>query len=443
MNIAYYIKCDVCGCVTKVKVQAGWLEEHPIAIYCGKCNILIEGKVIQNPIEGTIKINFKNASQTLNNGVEDFFLESSGEFVTLKMVPGDSKEAMISTIAPPFIRNVWGKSRDLYYKNFKTLLELKNKKWSMIRRVFELWNSHSSEIFLKQELRRQLIKIQDQDTYWIEKGLHILFREVGKYMKSEEDNKNVVQLCKWIKEIPNYKLNQLYDLLKNRDYLNNCKRRIYEITDQYIDKFQYMMPAYQVLLERKRIDFEKLGITTTSFEILKDFYISCYELLGDMVPILNGLNNISLRGKYDNTRGTKIKYEDLFYKPNSLKIKNYVSEEKFSKLVDIHFNEKLRNAIGHYDYRIEGKSQKIFYTRNTNHGGISLDYQNEIYLLEFTIECLELFRSIIYIEEIIYLLETKDYSSNIVNQRKNLRKLYPNDLCLCGSGKKFKHCCKR
>lgn len=25
MNVNAYIKCNVCGCVTRVKVQAGWL----------------------------------------------------------------------------------------------------------------------------------------------------------------------------------------------------------------------------------------------------------------------------------------------------------------------------------------------------------------------------------------------------------------------------------
>ena len=40
-----FIKCEVCGCVTRIRLQVGWLDEHPIAVTCGKCGISLKGKV--------------------------------------------------------------------------------------------------------------------------------------------------------------------------------------------------------------------------------------------------------------------------------------------------------------------------------------------------------------------------------------------------------------
>ena len=34
-----FIRCEVCGCITRIRLQVGWLDEHPIAVTCGKCGI--------------------------------------------------------------------------------------------------------------------------------------------------------------------------------------------------------------------------------------------------------------------------------------------------------------------------------------------------------------------------------------------------------------------
>lgn len=118
MNVNAYIKCNVCGCVTRVKVQAGWLREHPIAIYCGECNILIEGTVFQDPDEGQIGLQFKNATRVSYGEEADYFVESSGEFITFKMVSEDDPRAMLSSVMTPFIRNAHDDKNEIYRHNF-------------------------------------------------------------------------------------------------------------------------------------------------------------------------------------------------------------------------------------------------------------------------------------------------------------------------------------
>lgn len=40
-----FIKCQVCESITRVRLQVGWQEEHPIVIACGKCGISLLGSV--------------------------------------------------------------------------------------------------------------------------------------------------------------------------------------------------------------------------------------------------------------------------------------------------------------------------------------------------------------------------------------------------------------
>lgn len=40
-----FIKCQVCGCITRVRLQVGWQEEHPIEVACGKCGTSLSGSV--------------------------------------------------------------------------------------------------------------------------------------------------------------------------------------------------------------------------------------------------------------------------------------------------------------------------------------------------------------------------------------------------------------
>ena len=40
-----FIRCHVCGSITRVRLQVGWQEEHPIVVACRKCGISLNGKV--------------------------------------------------------------------------------------------------------------------------------------------------------------------------------------------------------------------------------------------------------------------------------------------------------------------------------------------------------------------------------------------------------------
>lgn len=39
----HYIKCQVCGSITRIRLQVGHLKQHPIVVTCGKCKTSLLG----------------------------------------------------------------------------------------------------------------------------------------------------------------------------------------------------------------------------------------------------------------------------------------------------------------------------------------------------------------------------------------------------------------
>lgn len=40
-----FIKCQVCGSITRIRLQVGWQEDHLIEVACGKCGTSLSGSV--------------------------------------------------------------------------------------------------------------------------------------------------------------------------------------------------------------------------------------------------------------------------------------------------------------------------------------------------------------------------------------------------------------
>ena len=133
---------------------------------------------------------------------------------------------------------------------------------------------------------------------------------------------------------------------------------------------------------------------------------------------------------------------------NGNKMKNgYVDEkEPFGKPISS-LNNRVRNAIQHFDSDIDYETQLItFKDRNK-----SVD----LYLIDFADLCIENFRIIFYVLELVYNLRKIDFiQKGIVpsfvaskirvdeqQQKKKKKKIGRNEPCPCGSGKKYKRCC--
>ena len=126
----------------------------------------------------------------------------------------------------------------------------------------------------------------------------------------------------------------------------------------------------------------------------------------------------------------------------SSKIKSGEEQEIYTEYLQVIINAKLRNAIGHNDVKYDAISQQITYIPDPKD---RLKSRTE-YLLEFENEALHLFQAILVIAEYLYKIKEfalidKGHRPAELGMPSKKLKTGRNDLCPCGSGKKFKKCC--
>jgi hypothetical protein len=150
-----FIKCQVCGAVTLIRVQVGWLDHHPVSVPCGKCGITLSGTAHFDQVKATAHYEFPNADE-IEETHPSFYLEVSGEFVTDKLREYSGGPFIWSP--PPFFQALWamGQNGNAEFKS-KTLqfLQFARNDWHKVKRINELWLGGQHH-YLSSELRQYL-----------------------------------------------------------------------------------------------------------------------------------------------------------------------------------------------------------------------------------------------------------------------------------------------
>ena len=159
----------------------------------------------------------------------------------------------------------------------------------------------------------------------------------------------------------------------------------------------------------------------------------------EISDVVVGLDNLETRKSYNafTTKLTMPKFRKQS-KGNRIKILNQSSF--FSKELNLMSNaQEVRNAIGHNDFTYTGITQTIDYVV------LSSGVKKQTYLLDIAIECVHLMQSTLILS--FYIYELYRYKHRVGNESIALnpifyRKTKNQDRCPCGSGKKYKDCCK-
>ena len=147
-----FIKCQVCGSITRVRLQVGWQEEHPIEVACGKCGTSLSGSVKIGQEHPGLNFSFDNADDVQDEDA-DYIVECSGEFPTVKQGKTAELDGLVIT---PFIRYMNCMRTDDSYEEFGqdvSRLNATAQKWKRYKRILTLAQNNSE--YLTQEIQKE------------------------------------------------------------------------------------------------------------------------------------------------------------------------------------------------------------------------------------------------------------------------------------------------
>jgi len=443
-----YIKCQVCGKITRIRLQVGWRNQHPIVVACGECGTSISGIAYMDQENAGLDFQFSNAEIMADVTEAAFIVECSSEFTTYKHCIDHKK--IIGETLTPFMRTF----QKMDYEKFRdcvSALKSTENRWEHYKRIQDLF-SNGKDQYLVQELKKLFVN----EKFYYRNKLEIL-----RMVHMVEYLGFMIPLCK--KEIQDVS----ECMLKNKKQLNDItafitcleqkegyrleelQKLIYKTQNDFVMNYPALIPALSLYFYKEKfVAYDDEGSTTSDFESIKQFYIDVYEALGTLLIVPLGLNNIEYRHDFNDfkfSNGPKETGIDGFIKLSKAnKFKQIDLSECFTKNFKVNRVAQLRNAIGHNDYVYDAMTQKITYKYDPKDKA----KEDEMYLLEMEELAINMFIAVLLIAECIYQLRKIDLVDKgevpIMNDNNSpKKKVGRNDPCPCGSGLKYKKCCGR
>ena len=268
---------------------------------------------------------------------------------------------------------------------------------------------------------------------------HLLYRKTFKFffdIPSYNLNDVSQEFEKEFLNLDIVQLDEIIKIMKEKDFFNKLNYKFLNISTKIVDKIIYITPGLTAQFFEKKIDYREFGISTCTPDQIVELYKDCYEMIATMIPIIEMINNIKYRQKYNNYINDDWNIEKSINDTNGNKIKSLNYGEYFSTLFSKKLNKCIRNSIGHNDYIYDSITQKIIFKDKNK--------EEEMYLIEFVIECINTILTLINMENLFFYLERRklyvegERSKLVLTEYK--RKFERNEKCPCGSGEKYKKC---
>lgn len=443
----HFIKCQVCGTVTRIRFQVGLLKGHPVVVACCNCGTSMNGYVDINQECPGLRFQFENADEVQDNTDSRYFVECSGEFPTIKP-HADSTEGRIAL--SPFMRYTSIMGSERYEKFAQSISKLNNlcDHWSQYKRIIDLYN-RGNRTYLTAEIWKMLPKehFPCRNEFEISRAVHMI--EVLYFIGVlRVDIISDLSLSTSVVHLAPEQLRMLITFLNSHDgySLKQLQSSIYKIYNEFIKTYPFLIPALSLqYCDDGVVDYDAEGSTTSSFDLIKQFSLDAYETLGNLLVVPVALNNINYRNNCNQCAEKDGKTVDLekyiaLSKANRF---HYCDEtEQYTKELQVILNSKLRNAIGHNDVEYDAITQKITYIPNPK----DRTKKETAYLLEFENEAIYLFQAITVISEYLYRLREIEMIENghvplpVDQGLTPFKKVDRNEPCPCGSGLKYKKC---
>lgn len=419
MNQNYFVKCSVCGALHRVRIQAGYLNDYPTRFYCGKCGVLIKGEVHLFPEEGSVVFELEPHSRAdivhpeIDPSVPcDYYLiECSGELLTRKTCSKMGTPLMDMTGGNPYFVAVMAFGQEELQEFIEVVdrfLYLIETEWPGKRVIFELF-FNGDGLLAKQEI----MKCLDPAEYPCSNPLELLgaIHDLGAMLMPVvydepflADLNDMMDLLGMVDEGKSYELTSFLEScdMGPAAILKKTQVLIYE----FVEHFEYLIPAYGLGFSRKEYDFEVQGTVSCSVEDIKQFYIDCYETLARLVVLFIGLDNIAERGSFDRMRegGAVGSYENLVTRSSKGNILRCADGGPFTSIGQKCWDRDLRNAFGHNSYELDKANQRIKIIGNNGRES----EEKSVWVIEAACQCVNMFRYAMLIREAAFALIAGD-----------------------------------
>lgn len=458
--------CPICEKKTYLRIEDGsYLDEYPIRVRCMNCRAMIKGTYVMNPQRGLILYNARieecDAVETKNAaGVPlvhiknaDYVAEISGELPCKKI----EKYFEGCNNSTPFIDasdQIDVEARKERLNRFRYNMVEWNR-WKNI--AFQLLDEGSID-YIATALRN---KMGDYDVS-CESNLETLHclqevvREETEYLFFDiSEDETIANLLNELASADDDQISEFICRLGGVDEILSSYKKMIEVFSSFMEIYPNLLPAETFLRFKNKENIKNRGISTCTYEDLKSFYQDSYESILSIYHIPVSIDNIILRNKYyifnkdeevvnifdkPNYKRMKDDYERYKALDNGKKQQKINFEEPIQGLLNLPANKDLRNGIGHNNIKYDGISQSVILYDQHRPGKI----KQKIELMDMALDCLGLVKSaVIMAEVLLFLLRKEENNTQAVLHPRFYKKAEPNMKCPCGSGIKYKKCCKR
>lgn len=466
--------CPICGKRTWLRiVDGGYLSEYPIRIHCMNCHTLIKGTYTMEGGGSAKGLRLYNANAVACDATQaktdegtdyfivrnaDYIAEISGELPCQKVRAYDKKTMPESIVLRTDNQtSLLGRIEQL--RRFTVNLAEWERKKSIAFQLLEDGRFEFLRIALGDRMGGFKFPCDSR-----EKSLHCLqetvLQESETLFINPDQYHTILSLLNTLSKVSQDDLHSFTDRLGGIQSLIEVYQTAIEVFSRFMSVYPYLLPA-ETFMRYKNFD-QQLGISTCSFTDIKTFYQDSYESLLSIIFVPICLDNILLRGSYLSfnpsvfskleKREKDVKaveqqgrvfddYEWFLSFDHGMKLSRLQRQEPIQSIVALPGNRYLRNGIGHNNIRYDGLSQIITAYDQKDPTKINLTLS----LMSMAIDCLKLARSAVVLSEIALFIirrECMDSSNHCIIHPRFYHDTGTYDVCPCGSGKKFKWCCK-
>ncbi len=376
-----YLKCEVCGKITQIKLEASYNStQFYIYIPCKNCDTLFVGNYNQDDEKLEIHTNFINAEEVLNpDNLPDYFCTITQDFISQKIRAVSSAKDTFTI--PSWIKFSNRLGDENLAKTFSNIYETNLSKDRAIfewNRVLNLWFNNKYDL-LKEQLEYFLdaksnnIELNDEQNY-LSAIRKLTTSLTYSLFPTNEYNKFIADIRKNFISVNNSNESNTKAFVRKLGDLNLYFQLEKDISERIAQSFEYIndLTPIRTLFELTKEEQAYIldtnseqGIFTTSFDRVKLLYIDSFETIIKTLVVPIGLNNILVRGSHNSFKDSKIDSIDSFQKlGTAFKKMNYLEgKNPFEFGIKPVLNNKLRNSIGHCSYELSNINQIIRYNK--------------------------------------------------------------------------------